>query len=540
MAGRRTSITLNDVTLLRATTPAVILERVGRRLRQSVGGIGGIASDDEEDDFACSFPVGSIDIFLSHSWHARWQVKYLTLLFYFNAVPSVLATSVLGGLCACWLWWDSEVVPKDQWEFGKVYPICQAVGSVAYMIVLICWHHVLVAAGRSPTMFVDKVCIDQTHPERKLKGIKSIGAVLANSQTMLVTWDKSYFERLWCTYEMSAFRHSNPDGKIEVLPVALGEFVAAYGCTTFLADAALTCLEPHLFTDERTGGVLVFQASALIHFPLYCLCSRIFVRYINNLNALKYQLAKFSVSDAKCFCCENAHKHPDTGATLPCDREVVNASIEYWMGLDTFDKMVRGEFKLFVKKTLGGWAKLPYRFAVAASVYPGLAALDHMSASTQPYAVRALFALESTFLRHPVIIALVVALLRRHARRTQARLGARLRRCGCQALAKAVTYMLSGLAFTALYCLTLDVSLSLSVRPNPAWWALWLALELAAVVTFYFNRNFSEGDNYTQQELWNMDETESVELADRWSTPWPPRPPPQPEASASAEDARTT
>ena len=40
------------------------------------------------------------------------------------------------------------------------------------------------------------------------------------------------------------------------------------------------------------------------------------------------QLQTFKVREAKCFCCSNNHHHPQTGAELICDRELVYESLK--------------------------------------------------------------------------------------------------------------------------------------------------------------------------------------------------------------------
>ena len=41
------------------------------------------------------------------------------------------------------------------------------------------------------------------------------------------------------------------------------------------------------------------------------------------ITELPCQLRNFRVQDVKCGCCANNHRHPHSGAPLPCDRELV-------------------------------------------------------------------------------------------------------------------------------------------------------------------------------------------------------------------------
>mmetsp|Transcript_35648 Transcript_35648/g.70503 ORF Transcript_35648/g.70503 Transcript_35648/m.70503 type:complete len:575 (+) Transcript_35648:75-1799(+) len=503
---QRTTFTLADTLLLRATTPNVLLAGFGRCLRKSVGGIGNVA-EVPDDDYAKSFNVKDIDFFLSHSWHASWLNKYSTLLIYFNALPSIVVTSLVVGVTAGVLmsdspfWLRKEPTCKCTWKFDGIYPCFEILGSITFIITMVSWHHILALLRRRPTLFLDKVCIHQTDAELKVRGIKSIGAVLANSKVLLVAWDESYFQRLWCTYEISAFSHASPQGKIKVLPVALGEFVMAYTIGVACADIALF-ISTHFAVGEKGEAIqdwMYFGLSALFHFPFYVVASRSLIRYMHSLGQLKTQMAEFSVLHAQCFCCTNNHRHPDTGQVLPCDRELVNASIEHWMGLDIFDHLVRGQFKYFVKCTLGGWAKIPYYFALVASIFPGLATLDVMYASRNKANItRILFVLEATFLRHPMIIGIGLAVVRRFASPVQLQFETLLARfCGCTARRKTLSKMgidfSAGMVFTGVYFVLLITSTALAHYQEKderftIWLDLWRLFQALAVYYLYRSR----------------------------------------------------
>merc|ERR1712151_98915 len=41
---------------------------------------------------------------------------------------------------------------------------------------------------------------------------------------VLVAWDDTYFSRLWCTFELAAYRRANRQGRIQLLPISVGSF----------------------------------------------------------------------------------------------------------------------------------------------------------------------------------------------------------------------------------------------------------------------------------------------------------------------------
>lgn len=107
-------------------------------------------------------------------------------------------------------------------------------------------------------------------------------------------------------------------------------------------------------------------------------------RLIRDLSCLKTQLQQFSVRDAVCFCCTHLHVHPETTATIPCDRELVYATIKQWQVqrkvgssclsfasdqtfLDAFDMEVRTVFAPVVTKYVGG-TRISYLYCLVLGV----------------------------------------------------------------------------------------------------------------------------------------------------------------------------
>merc|ERR1719221_2302633 len=169
-----------------------------------------------------------IDGFLSHSWHASWILKYLVLLFHFNSWPAAFAVGVfgftvslssmtsdalLGDFAPAWTEWQNftaagdlaEECPGTRYFRFFVLPV----GMFLFISVLTNYHWFAKCCRIGPMIFFDKVCIHQTNPELKEAGIKSIGGILQNSKELILAWDTTYFQRLWCTYELSAFLHKH-------------------------------------------------------------------------------------------------------------------------------------------------------------------------------------------------------------------------------------------------------------------------------------------------------------------------------------------
>merc|ERR1711998_520441 len=96
-------------------------------------------------------------------------------------------------------------------------------GMVFGAVFLLYYQHIRALFGFPARMcFLDKVCIDQMDETRKSAGIASLGAFLGASDNFVVLFSPEYFSRLWCCYELAAFRHLQVEGKqkITFLPAA--------------------------------------------------------------------------------------------------------------------------------------------------------------------------------------------------------------------------------------------------------------------------------------------------------------------------------
>ena len=118
------------------------------------------------------------------------------------------------------------------------------VGFASGVVFLIHWQRIRAFFGLRPRYcFLDKVCIDQIDQKRKSAGISSLGAFLGSAENFVVLFSPDYFSRLWCCYELAAFRHLQVAGKqkITFLPLAFPRVLFAN------ALAVAACCLPHAF-----------------------------------------------------------------------------------------------------------------------------------------------------------------------------------------------------------------------------------------------------------------------------------------------------
>jgi len=150
-----------------------------------------------------------------------------------------------------------------------------------------------------------------------------LGGFLSVSQELRVLWSPPYLTRLWCVFEIGAFRKANPKGRLSLMPL----FVERQVFLTILgnnAAAAMMCAVFASDLDVRFSIPLSFLAVSPILFIVHGL--RVFMREKHQLIAA---LKDFRLEDA--------------GYSLEHDREFVYAAITAWYSSpEAFSDYVRG------------------------------------------------------------------------------------------------------------------------------------------------------------------------------------------------------
>ncbi|CAJ1367846.1 unnamed protein product [Effrenium voratum] len=266
---------VSDPELLRATSPSSVLSGFGRALQ-----------DGPFEAYHLSRATTRISAFWSHSWHGQpWQ-KTLVLLFTYNGFPAV----VLGSwatllLLALTCWNDLPGIQKEATlEPGTVYTFSMwglGSGVLVAGLALLFWQP-------RGSIFLDRVCIHQTDEKLKAQAILSIGAFLKNSDTMLVLWDPSYVERLWCVFELAAFlqSHEQSVNRLAIRPTCMGP-IALAGSISYMLINVMQISVP--FSDRMTGNLVYW----LVIMVLFTLAGQVLRSYYRSVETMKKQLAKF-------------------------------------------------------------------------------------------------------------------------------------------------------------------------------------------------------------------------------------------------------
>jgi len=307
---------------------------------------------------------------------------------------------------------------------------CQTCCPVTFAVFFLFWQDMkaLMRLG-TRSCFLDKFCIHQTNPERKAAGILGLAGFLRCSDRFIVLWTPRYFTRLWCTYEVASWLHlQKPLRSVLLMPLAHAQlimtFMTGWCCGCVFATLSLFVLPTRLFmVAVLLGCFTVLSVGA--HQARRC---------TRHLSSLSKQLESFSVTSSHCYCCSIEHKRSG-GEEVPCDREVVYATIASWFGgfnglerehgpsqasvqsqgisrtracqelgeevaLSRFDEAVR---TMFAPKVLAkaGPTKLSYRYAILGG-WPFLfRGCDLLSAADQ---------LTPTYRRNAVVVCPTMAL----------------------------------------------------------------------------------------------------------------------------------
>ena len=289
------------------------------------------------DFFAKSRAVRKIQEFWSHSWHLSVWAKCLTLLVLINGLAAV----VVGNACALLgsVLFQLHVLPgferiPGEWD-DSVWSF--ALGVTGTMLSLACWRS-------RRKVFLDRICIDQSG-DLQVEAICSLAGILHKSQSMLVLWDSSFTERLWCVFEIAAFLKSNEQRErpLVVCPTLTGPFSFALFATVTLAFIPVVAF-PTFLVDGRFGLALPLACFATIGVANAYACCHILRGFYRSIEVMQRQLLSLQVSELKCSCCSTGKCTARGANKAICDKQVIAECIAIWFGsTQDFEEYVQTE-----------------------------------------------------------------------------------------------------------------------------------------------------------------------------------------------------
>ncbi|CAJ1428208.1 unnamed protein product [Effrenium voratum] len=300
-----------DVDILRGVALSSTLTGAGRLWRYSPKTF---STQHRMALYAKSKPIDQLDMFISHTWWTPGWRKGLSLhlqsswrIFLVSWAVFVTTSFVL---CVTRVLPLPFVYEANLLAFQGVCPMgfwILASGTIGPALVSVVS---LYLPSRSPVCFVDVACIHQEDKALMQRGVRGIGGFLSVSRELRVLWSPPYLSRLWCIFELAAFRTANPTGKVTLAPLFVE--MAVFFIWLFL------CGGNALFWLARSGeGGASIAAYVWVAVPALP-----GVHLLRKNYRAKHQLLAdmrtFNLDSAECYC--------------ESDRRFIHSAISDWYG----------------------------------------------------------------------------------------------------------------------------------------------------------------------------------------------------------------
>ena len=156
-----------------------------------------------------------LDVFFSHVWSSPPFLKHVGVLWYLNGVKAAIAATLCVVIVACSLslvdsrWW----VRLEQNSGFTAQSLISIFGTLLLFTFILTFDVIVPLFIQSLFIpkarrlcFIDRCCINQENPQAKSRGIREIPSFLDMSKTLVILLSETYFDRLWCCYELAVFR----------------------------------------------------------------------------------------------------------------------------------------------------------------------------------------------------------------------------------------------------------------------------------------------------------------------------------------------
>ena len=193
----------------------------------------------------------------------------------------------------------------------------------------------------SLSLWLDKLCVDQSNMEMKRQQINCLPVFVARSSKMLILWDDTYFDRLWCNLELATFAHYAGTEKVDLLPLWLAPWLLCSILSDLLSASLFELLE-HVFPNWSAAWVnevisiaesilghnhamltfvawfVIWMMSSIVYLPASIPSFFSFRIKSESHRLMLQQMSSFDVRAAKC--------------TLPSDRLLIEHQVAWVFG----------------------------------------------------------------------------------------------------------------------------------------------------------------------------------------------------------------
>ena len=281
-----------------------------------------------------------ITTFWSHSWHGGCWQKVLTLMVFYNSLASILLGTV-AAFTMMWLFALGYLPGFARTSQGDMLwsPWSLGTGLVVSLVSFVLWKP-------KEDVFFDRICISQDS-DLKAEAIFSLAGMMKNSKKMLVLWDPSWSDRLWCLFELAAFLKCKGAVTGEVLMIR-PTFVGPCSIAAFLtAGASMLALTTFPMASSESGPSTHLIPRVLGVLSICCVVGlsalMAFRGYFRSLQVLDEKLKSTSFEKVQSACCQQNHVNC-LGHPILCDREVVKQCVTIWFGSTVaFEELIRSD-----------------------------------------------------------------------------------------------------------------------------------------------------------------------------------------------------
>lgn len=292
-----------------------------------------LVEEDRKKLWNRSKKVEGFDVFLSHTWLTKGRWKVLTLLLrsgwhimllgWFVATILAILLCLNGVLPMAAVW----SVSLDDWkgDCAMGYWIW-IIGMTGGFLGLFLSVYIPGSISKSEVCFLDVVSIHQTDSALMERGIYGLGGFLKVAKELRVLWSPPYLSRLWCVFELAAYRTANPNGKIVLNPL----FIESVCTVMFIGSLLGSFL--FQYTMLRKMSTTMMNSAYLFGTLPLLVAIHVLRREVKLRHLLAKGLREFDLRNADC--------------RNDFDREFIYAGIIQWYGSkEAFTKYVRGSLR---------------------------------------------------------------------------------------------------------------------------------------------------------------------------------------------------
>ena len=312
-------------------------------------------------EFALSKPVQACDDFLSHAWSTDRLNKWCALAFTYNFTASLFAWFVthIAGACVCY-----ALAPADRSTIGFEYRlqcfVTAVIVPIAAQAFVLVYGLPALSLGSEPSVFLDKVCINQNHIGLKTLGINGLETFLKYSKRMVLLYDVGTYKRLWCAFESAMFsRYADvtnfvlvpcSTSRFTILMTAMSHVLVITGILIAVVAVDARGWDPAEFLrafESVDHFILWGNVLGVIMTPTYFVMAYLLRNRCREITSIERSLQNFRLEDTQCFdpndrtAIEAALADPDADnpIAMAIAERLKELTGRYWLNAETLGRV---------------------------------------------------------------------------------------------------------------------------------------------------------------------------------------------------------